>query len=696
MSSRTTTRSGRMGLVAVTVGMTLAFAGTVAPAGTAAPVSAPGSSYAETITDAQAALTQTLDATGATSISAILTDAQGSLWQGSAGVADAAGAIPEPSTTLYGIGSTSKLFATMAVMQLVEAGRIGLDQPVARYLPQFTMRSPQYRQITVRMLLDHSAGLPGATYDSIFTTRPWPGYGQQVLNTLAASPLKTTPGAMAVYCNDCFTLAGELVAKVSGMPFTTYVERRILAPLGMTASTYATTGAPASAAQVVSAGRNDPFVFTNAYASGGLMSTTTEMAAFARALLNGGSAGSTRVLLPQSIIEMGRSQLATTLLPITRNPFDFGLGWDTVTNLSLAAVGVRTWMKGGDAFAYHSALLVAPDAGLAVFVTGAGMTVNSGSLEAVAQRILLHALAERGDISAVPSPIQTQQPGQATPTENDINAMTGTYLAAMGAVLRLRRGPDAALLMDQFAAGSWAPNPKTLTFRTDGTWRPADGAASSLRTVAGWGRTYLVHTSPDGYGNALGEMMIGQRVESTGATSAAWTRREGAWLLVSDRPDSANWTSGPELQIWPIPGLPGYLYLSGQYPFDARRPNIGSMFLQIPIAYGRDLNDVSVVEPDVLRFGTQAVRNSTTVPALSPGANAVAIHPTGYAEWRLVPARGRISITGAHAWKLYSPGLELLASGGTSASDMRAPANTLLLVFGAAGDDVTVQWTPAT
>jgi CubicO group peptidase (beta-lactamase class C family) len=681
-------------LVAGAVGISIALVATLAPVGIAAPSDAASISYAETMSDAQAAIAEARDATGATSISAVLTNGTSSLWQGSAGPANAAGATPEPSTTQYGIGSTSKMFTTVAVMQLVEAGRIGLDQPVARYLPQFTMRSPQYRQITVRMLLDHTAGLPGATYGNIFTTRPWPGYARQVLSTLAMSPLKTTPGAMAVYCNDCFTLAGELVAQVSGMPFTTYVERRILAPLGMFASTYATKGVPPSAARIVSEGRNAPDVYTNAYASGGLMSTTADMAAFARLFLNNGNAGTTRLLLPQSILEMGRSQLATTLAPITHNPFNMGLGWDTVSILGLAAVGVRAWMKGGDAYAYHSALVVAPDSGLAVFVTGVGMTVSSGALEAVAQRILLRALAERGDISAVPPRIQSGQPEQATPTQNDANAIAGTYLGSMGAGLRLRLLPDATLAMDVLAAGSWVTDPRPLTFRTDGAWWPSDGAMSSLRAVSGWGRNYLVQTKPDGYGNALGEMMLGQRVESTGPTSAAWTQRQGEWLLVSDRPDSANWPAGPTLQITSIPGLPGYLYLSGQFPFDARRSGVGSMFLQVPIAYGRDLNDLEPVETDVLRMGSQAMRKRDSVPALSEGVNTVTIHPAGYAEWRRVPAGGRITIRGAEAWKLFDPDLELLDAGAGRTTNARVKADSWVLVFSGAGDAVTIRWQP--
>ena len=656
-----------------------------------APARAVEQGFSATGGDAQTAIEQALASTGATSITAVLTDAQGTIWEGSTGVVSADGARPS-TTTLYGIGSTSKMFATVAVMQLIEAGAIGLDEPVASYLPSFRMKSPQYRQITVRMLLDHSAGLPGATYASIFTTSPWRGYGKSVLSALANSDLKTTPGAMSVYCNDCFTVAGELVEHVSGMPFTTYVERNILRPLEMSGSTYATKGLPptATAADLVLNGADFPMVYTNAYASGGLMSTASDMAGFARMLLNHGRAGSVAVLGAPSIAEMGRSQLASTLAPIKNNPYELGLGWDTVSQLSLASVGVRSWMKGGDAFQYHSALLVLPDAGLAVFLAGAGLGLDSGVLEKVAQRIALNALVERRIIPQMPMPLGVDQPPVAVPSTDDINSMAGTYLGSMGAGLRLRPASDGTLSMDRYTAGEWSAMPAALSFRADGSWWPEGTSSSSYHTVHGWGRNYLVHTSPDGYGNVTGEMILGQRVDSTGPTAAPWRERVGSWLLVSDRPDSVGWLDDPSLNIDAIPGLPGYLFVAGQYPFDARQGDLGAMFLQIPIAFGRDLNDLVPVSRNTLRAGSLVLQKRDGVAALESGSITVKIGPGGFAEWRSVPTTGRLSIRGAKAWKLYSSDLAFLNGGASDATGLHAPADAMLLIFGNAGDVVSV------
>lgn len=68
--------------------------------------------------------------------------------------------------TVYGIGSVSKMYVTTAVMQLVEEGKIDLDHPITDYLPEFQMADERYKNITVRMLLNHSSGLMGSTFSN--------------------------------------------------------------------------------------------------------------------------------------------------------------------------------------------------------------------------------------------------------------------------------------------------------------------------------------------------------------------------------------------------------------------------------------------------------------------------------------------------------------------------------------------------
>ena len=669
--------------LAVTLGVVGSFV--VATPSTAAP-----SDYPATQAAAQAAIELSLAQTGATSITGGLTDLDGLLWQGTTGIVDAGGAAPGPDT-IYGIGSTSKMFATVAVMQLVDEGLIDLDLPVVRYLPTFSMQSPQYRQITVRMLLDHSAGFPGSAYANAFTTVPYDGYARGVMANLARSSLKTTPGAMSVYCNDCFTVAGEVVAAVSGMPFTTYVDQEILTPLGMTRSQYITGALPpaGTVARVVREGKDLPLEITNVYASGGLMSTPTDMAAFARMLMAGGTAGSTRILTPASVDEMGTSQLRTTLDPVTESQWIYGLGWDSVRDLSLDAVGVRAWVKGGDTGDYHAGLVVAPEAGLAAFVSGSG-TYSSSAAQAVAEEVILNALVERGDIPAMPAKVSTDQPAKATPTEAQIQSILGTYIGTPSIYRRVVRGTGDTLVFESLIEGRWVPGTATLSYREDGAWWVDDARAVSFTHVKGWGRTYLVATLPMGYGNARGEEILGQRVTGGTPAAKAWRDRLGEWLYASDLPTSTVWLGRPATTLGRIPGVPGYLDVQGLSAIDARRPEIGAMFLQVPLMLGRDLDDLVPVNGRTLRMGSAVIVSRARLAALTPGTTTIRIASEGLGEWRDVTRASRISVRGADAWFVYDDNVSLMAHGNGSASDVRVPADGLVLVLGDAGDAIKV------
>ena len=102
--------------------------------------------------------------------------------------------------TLYGVGSISKTYTAAAMMKLVEQGRVSLDAPVTRYLPGFKMADERYKQITVRMLLNHSSGLMGAAGGNSFLL----GDGDydatdDLLERLSTQTLQADPGAYSVW-----------------------------------------------------------------------------------------------------------------------------------------------------------------------------------------------------------------------------------------------------------------------------------------------------------------------------------------------------------------------------------------------------------------------------------------------------------------------------------------------------------------
>jgi CubicO group peptidase (beta-lactamase class C family) len=653
-------------------------------------------SFRKTIAAGRTLAKSTLADTGASSMSLALTVGGRIVWRQTFGAVDTQGTRPT-TDTVYGIGSVSKMLATVAVMRLVDEGRVSLDEPVVTYIRDFSMADPGYRQITVRMLLDHSAGLPGTDYANGISTQPYLGYADQVLRTLRTARLKTTPGAMAVYCNDCFTLAGLVVERVSGRPYVDYVREEILSPLKMRHSGYVTSLPPADDFAPVlgpDGSGPGPLEVTNIYASGGAYSTPSDMSRFARMLMNGGTLEGTRILSAAAIREMGTDQIRTTLDPTGTPMFEYGLGWDSVAQPGLEAVGVGAWMKGGDTVDYHALFIVAPGADMGVTVVGVGTGFNSSAAEALGESILLHALVDRGDIPAMPKSLGVTKRPLDRPTSADLKAMRGIYMG-QGYVGRVASTKSRDLRMSHLVDGVWEPLPAKYVMRRDGRFWSKDDPSAALWVAEGWGRTYLVLSKVQGSGHYRADIIVGQKVLPSDSPATAWSSRVGqTWLLVNEIPSSFAWAA-PTGSILAVPGLPGYLvFSSGGIPVDADlNDSMAPMFLEVPNAQGRDMNDVLVLPrggEEWLAVGSGVLRPKASVPSLASGANAVTIGAEGYAEWRSAPAGGTVSVTGATDWKLYDGDASLLSEGSGSVDGVSAPAGALLLLFGSAGTTVSV------
>lgn len=105
---------------------------------------------------------------GTTSLQYALIDGDNIVVSGQSGYSHVESKTAPSATTMYGIGSTSKMYTTASIMKLVEQGKVDLDGSVVSYLNNFTMEDPRYKQITVRMLLNHSSGLAGSNLSNSF------------------------------------------------------------------------------------------------------------------------------------------------------------------------------------------------------------------------------------------------------------------------------------------------------------------------------------------------------------------------------------------------------------------------------------------------------------------------------------------------------------------------------------------------
>ncbi|WP_288099476.1 exo-beta-N-acetylmuramidase NamZ domain-containing protein [Pseudomonas sp.] len=235
---------------------------------------------------------------------------------------------PEPMAldTEFDLASLTKAIATAtAVMQLVEAGRIDLDKPVARYWPAFAL--PRKNAITVRELLAHTSGLPAG-----LPAQPAKAGREAVLSAIAAQRLRSEPGERVIYSDLNFVVLGALVERITHLPLDAYCRIHIFNPLGMGDTVFlpdterAARSAPtlANSTGTLRGHVHDPTARWMGGVSGnaGLFSTADDLARYAQMILNQGRAGSTRILRPESI-----AALAAPASALASTPWR-GLGWE--------------------------------------------------------------------------------------------------------------------------------------------------------------------------------------------------------------------------------------------------------------------------------------------------------------------------------------------------------------------------------
>ena len=172
-------------------------------------------------------------------VSAAIVVDQQVLWSGGFGQADLASGRPASADTIYSICSISKLFTSVAVMRQRDAGKLRLDDPVSMHLPWFALKRTEGEgAVTIEGLLTHASGLPRES-DYPYWSAPdfaFPTH-DQIVARISQQDALYTPETHFQYSNLGLTLAGEVVAKTSGMSYADYVRANILGPLGLTSTT---------------------------------------------------------------------------------------------------------------------------------------------------------------------------------------------------------------------------------------------------------------------------------------------------------------------------------------------------------------------------------------------------------------------------------------------------------------------------
>lgn len=286
------------------------------------------------------------------------------VWRGGVGVADPGTDRPADATTHYRIGSISKMFVAMAVMQQVERGRLSLEASVAELAPELPVRNRWGKTDPIKVvhLLEHTAGFDDMHYRNWLARENRPL--AEIMQDLDAELVtRWRPGLWHAYSNPGYAVAAYLVEKSSGVPFEDYVNRELLAPLGMTETLWNAEGAGLSLATGYEKnGEPAQWQRLKLRVAGALISTPDDMAKLAAFLVSRGRTAP-GVLTEASLLRMERAE--TTASARAGLTFAYGLGNYTRQVSNLAFHGHDGSLPG-----YLSTILYSPehDVALAVMV----------------------------------------------------------------------------------------------------------------------------------------------------------------------------------------------------------------------------------------------------------------------------------------------------------------------------------------
>jgi len=249
------------------------------------------------------------------------------------GQARPGGEAPSPETPFF-IGSLTKSFTALAVMQLVEAGKVELDAPVQRYLPWFRVADPQAStQMTVRHLLNQTSGLPvlpGWQLLADFDNRP--DVTERQSRALATLPLNRPVGAAFEYSDLNYRLLGLIVEAASGESYAAYIQNHIFGPLEMS---HSHTSKAAAQQDGLAVGHQSWFdipiaapdlpVPIGSLPAGQLISSAEDLGRYLIAHLNEGRYGEAQILSPKGMAELHRPVVEASMegFPGAR----YGMGW---------------------------------------------------------------------------------------------------------------------------------------------------------------------------------------------------------------------------------------------------------------------------------------------------------------------------------------------------------------------------------
>jgi CubicO group peptidase (beta-lactamase class C family)/D-alanyl-D-alanine dipeptidase len=493
----------------------------------------PAPRYREAVTALAGAIQREMKNQALPAVSIVLVDDQKVVWAEGFGFADPQGKTAASAETIYRVGSVSKLFTDVALMQMAEKGQVDLDAPIQRYLKDFHPANPFGQPITLRELMTHRSGLVrepplGHYFDSTEPTL------EATVESLNATRLVYPPGTHTKYSNAAIAVAGAVLERLAGEPFADYVQKAVLGPLGMTHSSFRLTSE-------VSASLAKAFLWTydgrvldaptfqlGMAPAGSMYSSVLDLAKFLSMTFAGGEGSNGRVLKAETLDAMYQPQFAKG-----EKDGGFGIGFRLATLDGHFMVG-----HGGAIYGFATELAALPKEklGVAVVTTVDSANADMTKIAHYALRLMLAAkagatLPALPETFAVPLPLARAAAAHYVANDRGVDLLEESGKLSIlgtdgGHKAALRQTADGRLMEDDRLAYGKEVDVFAGAIKSGGTifQRAADAepkappsAWSGLIGEYGWDYDTLYLLEKDGKLNALIEWYEYEPLEQVSA-----------------------------------------------------------------------------------------------------------------------------------------------------------------------------------
>lgn len=498
------------------------------------------------------------------------------------------------------VGSVSKSFTAALVLNLVSDGLLALDDCAVSLLPEFEMADERYKDITVRMLLNHSSGIYGSTFKNSMIMGSYSSYNHDnLLRLLSEQKLKYAPGEMQNYCNDGYSLLELILERVTGTEYSALLKEYITGPLSLektlTSKEYS----------------GDCKDTVSALASGGIFSTVDELCLFGCALAN-------EKVLPKSLFDNMVEESG-----INGGDMDFGLGFDDISAYPFDKYGIKAVFKDGDTLNNSSSLLILPELGIAAAVTAEKSSSALCRVQAI--KLVMDYLEKEGicTVEWYDYPLPEKKEGADI---SECEKYSGFYVSTAGQYKFYISGEYGVL--------------ESLYTRAKTKYAYIGDGKFMYRGEVLYFEGDYIKKAGTSYLNAedrlISDCYFAQRKEGAAenALSESWQKRNGKSFFICDEAyNSMLYTQSiPLSNVYFAEGY--YAYLGYMKLAD---DNAATADLSLPGSFGRDLTDVTFFEKAGREYLTAqgwTFVDSTSISDIYNGLKSYAtVGEDGYARW---------------------------------------------------------------